>query len=115
MLRFTGTATITAPGLLRTASRLLFAVYFCMFALLSVRTAAQVPQDSNTPPAEQILASYEGQPVTTVDIAGRPDLKVSQFTSNLAQQPGQPFDKQKVDRTVAALKTAGKFQNVRIQ
>ncbi len=106
---------MTASRHARRASRLIFAVYFGMFALLSVKTRAQVPQDSNTPPAEQILASYDGQPVTAIDIAGRPDLKVSQFHSDLAQQPGQPFDKQKIDRTAANLKTAGKFQNVRVQ
>ena len=40
--------------------------------LLSRKLDAQMPQDSNTPPAEQILASYEGQTVTSIDIAGRP-------------------------------------------
>jgi outer membrane protein assembly factor BamA len=86
-----------------------------VFSFLSGEVRAQIPQDSNTSPAEQILDSYEGQPVTSVDIAGRPDLNVSQFTSELAQKAGQPFEKQKVDRTAAALEAAGKFQNVRIQ
>ncbi|MGC2613428.1 MAG: POTRA domain-containing protein [Terracidiphilus sp.] len=85
-----------------------------VLAFLSAAVGAQIPQDSDTPPTEQILASYEGQPVTTIDIAGRPDLKVAQFTSEFAQQPGQPFDKQKVDRTAAALKAAGRFRNVRV-
>ena len=74
----------------------------------------QVPQDSKTPPAEQILSSYEGQTVTSVDIAGRPDLKIEQFAAQIAQQTGQPFAKEKVDRTAAALKSAGKFQNVSV-
>ncbi|MGA9586912.1 MAG: POTRA domain-containing protein [Terracidiphilus sp.] len=72
-------------------------------------------QDSNTPPAEQILASYEGQAVISVDIAGSPDLNIARFAAQIAQQPGQAFDKQKVDSTAAALKAAGNFQNVRVQ
>ncbi len=87
----------------------------CMFVFLQVTVSAQIPQDSNTPPTEQILASYDGQPVTSVDIAGRPDLKLSHFTSEIVQQSGQPFDKQKVDRTAFAIKAAGKFQSVRVR
>ena len=77
--------------------------------------AKPTPQDSNTPPAEQILSSYEGQAVTTVEIAGRPDLKTSQFESELSQKSGQPFARQKVDASAAALKATGQFRDVRIQ
>ncbi|MGO9938418.1 MAG: hypothetical protein ACLPH3_12175 [Terracidiphilus sp.] len=41
-------------------------------------------------------------------------MQIAQFTSELAQQTGQPFDEQKVDSTASALKTAGKVQNVSI-
>lgn len=75
----------------------------------------KTPQDSQTPPAEQILSSYEGQAVTTVEIAGRPDLKTSQFEGKFAQKTGQPFSREKVEATVSALKATGQFQNVRIQ
>jgi len=75
----------------------------------------KTPQDSNLPPAEQILSSYEGQAVTTVEIAGRPDLKTSQFDSQFAQKPGQPFARERVEATAAALKGTGQFRNVRIQ
>lgn len=106
---------MTTPRYVRTARWLSLLLCMSLLASLSAKVGAQIPQDSNTPPADQTLSSYEGQPVTTVDIAGRPDLKVSQFTSELAQKPGQPFEKQRVDRTAADLKTAGKFQNVRVQ
>lgn len=76
---------------------------------------AQVPLDSKTPPADQLLTSYQGQTVTSVEIAGRPDLKSSQFADEFKQQPGQPFDQKKVEATVAALKSAGEFQNVGVQ
>lgn len=89
----------------------------CVFLLASAcaQLDAEVPQDSKTPPADQILAPYEGQTVSSIDIAGRPDLQVSQFTSDLTQQSGQPFNKQKLDSSAAALKTVGNFQNVRVQ
>jgi len=88
----------------------------CIAILASLaKLAAQIPQDSSLPPSDQILASYEGQKVTSVDIAGRPDLKASQFSSAIAQQAGQPFDTHKVNDSAAALKTAGHFQNVRVQ
>jgi outer membrane protein insertion porin family len=75
----------------------------------------KTPQDANTPPAEQILSSYEGQAVTSVEIAGRPDLKTSDFKPKLAQKEGQPFARANVEATAAALKATGQFQNVRIQ
>src|SRR3954469_2798008 len=75
----------------------------------------KTPQDANTPPAEQILSSYEGQSVTSVEIAGRPDLKTSDFQAKLMQKEAQPFSHEKIDTTVAALKSTGQFQNVRVQ
>ena len=92
-----------------------FLLTISLLVIAGANLAAQVPQDSNLPPTDQILASYEGQTVTSIDIAGRPELKVSQFASSIVQHSGQPFDKLKVDSTAAALKAAGKFQNVRIQ
>jgi outer membrane protein assembly factor BamA len=50
-----------------------------------------------------------------VGIAGRPELKSEQFTSIFAQKAGLPFSKEKVDQSVAALKSSGKFQDVRVQ
>jgi outer membrane protein assembly factor BamA len=105
---------VTTPRNARIATWLHLLLCVSVVASPSAKVAAQIPQDSNTPPVDQILDSYEGQPVTTVEIAGRPDLKVDQFAANLAQQTGQSFDKQKVESTAAALKTAGKFQNVRV-
>ena len=110
-----GYPQVTAPCYARTAGWLRLLLCISMFVFQSTKLEAQMPQDSGTPPAEQILTSYQGQTVTSIDIAGRPDLKVDQFTSELAQQAGQPFDKEKIDSTVSALKAAGKFQYIRIQ
>jgi len=67
------------------------------------------------PANAQILNSYNGQRVSSVDIAGRPELKITDFAAAILQQPGQPFAMDKVDQTAAALKAAGKFQNVSVQ
>jgi outer membrane protein assembly factor BamA len=77
------------------------------------RDARSLPQ---TPAAtNEMLGSYEGQAVVSIDIAGRPDLSTMQFETVLAQKSGQPFSKQKVVDTVAALKADGRFKQIRIQ
>ena len=103
-----------------------FQLVFFASARVSLPAQAQVPppqsaavqktpQDSILPPVEQILTSYEGQAVTSVEIAGHPDLKTSQFESKFAQRAGQPFAREKVNATAEALKSSGQFHNVRIQ
>src|SRR5580692_12771403 len=94
-----GYVRVTGPHHARSTGILSLLLCFSLLVLQSAKLEAQMPQDSNTPPAKQILTSYEGQTVTSIDIAGRPDLKIAQFTSELAQQAGQPFKKQKVDTT----------------
>ncbi len=110
-----GIAQLTTPRPLRTATWLSLWLCISMICGACVSLRAQVTKDPEIPPAEQILASYEGQPVTSVDIAGRPDLKVDQFMPDIDQKAGQPFAREKIDATVAALKTAGKFENVRVK
>jgi outer membrane protein insertion porin family len=64
---------------------------------------------------EQMLGSYEGQEVASIDIAGRPHLSTAQFEPLFAQKAGEPFSKQKVLDTVAALRRQGHFQQVRLE
>ena len=77
------------------------------------KSASQAPQTA--PATEQILASYEGQNVTSIEIAGRPDLSTSQFTPLLAQRAGTPFAREKINQTMAAIKSSGKFSGVQLQ
>jgi len=77
--------------------------------------AASSPASSAASTASQTLSSYEGQNVTAVQIAGRPDLDSSQYASSFAQKVGQPFSNEDVDRTAAALKAATNCDSVRIQ
>lgn len=100
--------TLSLP--VRTAG--IVALFIC-FSIAKV--GSQIPQDSHRAPADQILTSYQGQTVATLDIAGRPDLSASQFQSALAPLTGQPFEQQKIEATADTIKKAGKFEDVRIQ
>ncbi len=87
---------------------------------LSSGLAAQTTEKPANPPktapqSQAILSSYEGQNVTAVEIAGRPNLDVNKFLPLLAQHAGEPFSKEKVDESVAALKKAGNFDEVQLQ
>jgi outer membrane protein assembly factor BamA len=62
-----------------------------------------------------MLASYEGQNVTSIEVAGRPDLTTSQFLPLFVQRAEQPFVKEKVDATIAALEKTGKFKQIQLQ
>ena len=70
---------------------------------------------ATTSAAGQMFASYAGETVSSVEIAGRPDLDPSQFTSMMAQKPGQPFSAAAVEQTAAALKATGRFKQVRTE
>ena len=76
-------------------------------------SAKQAPKTA--PATQQILGSYEGQNVTSIEIAGQPDQKTSDFESVFVQKSGTPFVKEKVDQTVAAVKDAGHFKGVQLQ
>jgi outer membrane protein insertion porin family len=87
---------------------------------LSTGLQAQSPEPPSqlpktAPNTESVLSTYEGQNVTAIEIAGRPGLDTSKLTPLFQQQAGQPFSKQKVDATIAALKSAGKFTEVQLQ
>jgi outer membrane protein insertion porin family len=92
---------------------------------MTAHAVAQVPRPAEdrgdrslphtTAATEQMLGSYEGQNVASIDIAGRPDLKTEQFEPIFAQKAGQPFSKDKVNQTAAAVKQQGKFRDVRIE
>lgn len=77
----------------------------------SPATAAQ--RSAASPNA--MLSSYEGQKVSSIEVAGRPDIDAGQFESSFVQKQGQPFSRNQVEQTAAALKAAGKFSDVRIQ
>ena len=61
-----------------------------------------------------MLTAYVGQQVSSVQVAGRPDLDSQDLSSLFVQRAGEPFDRDKVLRTVASLKATGKFQDIQL-
>jgi len=93
----------------------------CLALLASLQAPAQsVPV---APPAskqaatspEQIFSSYEGQNVTGIEIAGRPQSSPNEYASLFVQQAGQPFSEDKINQTAAALKAACNCDRVHAQ
>jgi outer membrane protein assembly factor BamA len=83
---------------------------------LGAQTTGDPAQLPKTAPASQsILSSYEGQNVTAVEIAGRPNLDTSKLLPILEQHAGESFSKEKVDQSIATLKSAGHFDEVQLQ
>ena len=83
---------------------------------LRAQSTTQPSQLPKTAPATaSILSSYEDQNVTAIEIAGRPNLDSSPLTPLFQQHVGEPFSIQKVDESIAALKSAGKFSEVQLQ
>jgi outer membrane protein insertion porin family len=80
-------------------------------------TPTQSPAQSpkTAPQVKEVLPSYEGQNVSSVELAGQPNIETKQFLPLLAQQPHQPFTRAKVDQSIAALKNAGKFHDVQLE
>jgi outer membrane protein insertion porin family len=62
-----------------------------------------------------MLSSYEGQNVSSIQFAGQPDLDPARFSAAVDQKTGEPFSQQKVEQTAAAIKSAGKYEEVRIR
>jgi outer membrane protein insertion porin family len=96
------------------------AALFLLLLAFTQASAQSVKQSTEQTPktssiTEQLLSSYEGQNVTSVAIAGRPEWSTSHFASLFVQKPGTPFSREKIDQTIAVLKAAGHFQEVQIQ
>jgi outer membrane protein insertion porin family len=63
----------------------------------------------------QILSSYEGQTVNSIELPGRPDVDIERYAQSLTLRASEPFSKQKIDETIAALKRDGKFEEVQLE
>jgi outer membrane protein assembly factor BamA len=77
------------------------------------QASSQTPSDARID--SQFLASYEGQTVTAINVAGRPELNTAQFSPLFVQHVGEPFSQDKVEKTLEALKAGGKFQDVELR
>ena len=80
-----------------------------------VTTTAQEQVPATAPQVQQVLPSYEGQNVVSVEIAGRPDLDQERLTSLLTLRQGQPFSRAKSDQSIAALKSSAQLEDVQVE
>jgi outer membrane protein insertion porin family len=90
--------------------------------LLGLAAYAQIPQtpSSNVPaktaPQEkQAMNSYEGQRVSSLEIAGRPDINPAALQPYLVQKVGEPFSRAKIEQSVENLKANAAQQDVQVQ
>jgi len=67
-----------------------------------------------TPERAQMLEAYAGQKVASVELAGQLEVNEEELTPLLVQQAGEPFDPDKVERSLAAIKATGKFKDVQL-
>jgi outer membrane protein assembly factor BamA len=75
------------------------------------QTAAGTP-DSVAKESE--LLSYEGQVVSLVELAGRPDLDAERFEQLIPIHAGEAFSRTKIDEAIETLKRTGQFNDVQL-
>src|SRR3954468_19254717 len=102
---------------LQFARRFCFAVSLLSPALLAQTGPTATPQQAprTAPQVMATLPSYEGQNVTTVELAGQPGLNIADYQNLLAQKPGTPFTRAKVEQTIDALQRSGRFHAVELE
>ncbi len=89
---------------------------FCTLLAQAQQTTDHSRQPARTAPqVKQVLPSYEGQNVASVEIAGQPDVTFATVQQLIAQKQGEPFAQAKIDQTIAALKSSGRFNDVQLQ
>ncbi len=76
--------------------------------------AAGAPASTPLPGTTQSLDAFVGQTVSSIELAGRPDLNDKELSPLFVQRAGEPFDAEKVEQTVAAIKATGRFKNVQL-
>lgn len=95
----------------------MFGVLLCANLLTAqtgiTATPAQTPKTS--PQTQQILPSYDGQNVSSVELVGHPDMNMGPLLPLMVQKQDEPFSQAKVDATVQALRSTGRFNDVQIQ
>lgn len=95
----------------------MFAVF--VTGLSCAFTLAQNPQTvqpaKTAPQVWQTLPTYQGQNVTTVELAGQPGLDRRAYEPLLAQKPGTPLSKERVGETMKALMATGKFKAIDLE
>lgn len=96
-----------------------------LLALLgSAQTPPQPPATGTSRGVVENLPTYEGQNVTSIELAGWPGLQPEPLLAHLPQAPNQPFARAAVEQSIAELKTrlaatpapnGGRLQDIALQ
>ncbi|HVZ16624.1 MAG TPA: POTRA domain-containing protein, partial [Terriglobales bacterium] len=94
-----------------------------LVALVSVTLLLQAQQlpAPNQPPAKtdpqtkEVLPSYEGQNVSSIEIAGEPNFDEQAILPSLPQKAGQPFSQAKINESANVLMATGRFKAVQVK
>jgi len=70
-------------------------------------TAVSRQAPRTAPQTEEVLSSYEGQNVLSVELAGQPDLDTDALLPLIQQRGNEPFSRAKADATITALQRNG--------
>jgi hypothetical protein len=87
-------------------------LFFLLILIGCGLTSFSFGQDGGADASAQIMQSYEGQNVSTVEIAGRPDLDAAKYDALVQLKQGEPFSTEKIGATIEALKKVGDFKDV---
>jgi outer membrane protein insertion porin family len=80
-------------------------------ALLAVLVVAAPVARTQTAPA----INYEGENVTAIDLASRPEADVEYLRGLIVQKPGEPYSNAKVQQSIAAVMTTKEFTSARVE
>ncbi len=83
--------------------------------LIALAWVASIAAQTPAPALQRTeILSYEGQNVSSVELAGRPDLKPGELMTLVTQRSGEPFSPSRIDETITGLKRTGLFEDVHI-
>lgn len=94
----------------RRGSRRLFAA-IAGAAVLTLLVVAAPMARAQTAPA----VNYEGENVTAIDLASRPEADVEYLRELIVQKPEQPYSNAKIQQSIAAVMATKEFTSARVQ
>src|SRR5215471_3958726 len=99
-------------------TRLLHRCNLALLALVvstSLLAGARALQEQAGSPVNRTeILSYEGEKVSSVELAGQPELNAAEFMPLIEQHSGEGFSAAKIDQSIAALQKTGKFREVQL-
>ena len=89
----------------------------CLIAVLVAGSALAQTRTASPPPARTTAAAgpvRTGGTIATIKVEGNQRIETGTILSYMLVQPGDPFDPDRMDRSLKTLYATGLFQDVRI-